>query len=87
MPRLEKDCECLFGDLSRFAFRVACVMQGMEKNTPAQLTDAVLEGRFGLPGPPAIMFFNAAGEELKPYRVVGFKPAQEFADHVGRAIP
>jgi thiol:disulfide interchange protein DsbD len=47
---------------------------------------ALLQGRFGLPGPPAIMFFNTAGEELKPYRVVGFKPAQEFADHVGRAL-
>jgi thiol:disulfide interchange protein DsbD len=47
---------------------------------------ALLQGHFGLPGPPAIMFYGADGEERKNYRVIGFKPAEEFAAHVGDAL-
>jgi thiol:disulfide interchange protein DsbD len=47
---------------------------------------ALLQGRFGLPGPPAIMFFDTNGQEREPYRMVGFKPAQEFAEHVRQAL-
>ena len=47
---------------------------------------ALLQGHFGLPGPPAIIFYGQDGKERKPYRVVGFKPADEFASHVQRAI-
>lgn len=41
----------------------------------------VLSG-FGLIGPPAILFFDQAGMEKRNYRVVGYKPADEFAAHV-----
>ncbi|WP_133513112.1 protein-disulfide reductase DsbD [Candidatus Thiosymbion oneisti] len=44
----------------------------------------LMQGRFGLPGPPAVLFFDAQGQELRSYRVVGFKPAREFADHLRR---
>jgi thiol:disulfide interchange protein DsbD len=47
---------------------------------------ALLQDHFGLPGPPAIMFYGADGQERKNYRVVGFKPADEFAEHVGNAL-
>lgn len=43
---------------------------------------ALLQGHFGLPGPPAIMFFDRDGNEKRNYRIVGFKPAEEFAAHV-----
>jgi thiol:disulfide interchange protein DsbD len=48
---------------------------------------ALMQGRFGLPGPPAILFFDRDGQELRAYRVVGFKPAAEFADQLRRAVP
>jgi thiol:disulfide interchange protein DsbD len=48
---------------------------------------ALMQGRFGIPGPPAILFFDRDGRELRAYRVVGFKPAAEFADQLRRAVP
>lgn len=46
---------------------------------------ALLHGRFGMHGPPSIMFFDRDGNERKNYRVVGFVPAHEFALHVTQA--
>ncbi len=47
---------------------------------------ALLQGHFGLPGPPAIIFYGSNGTERKRFRVVGFKSADEFATHVAEAI-
>lgn len=47
---------------------------------------ALLQGHFGLPGPPSIMFYGRDGQERKGYRVVGFKGADEFASHVRNAL-
>jgi len=47
---------------------------------------ALLGGEFGLPGPPAIIFYGADGRERRNYRVVGYMPAAEFAPHVARAL-
>jgi thiol:disulfide interchange protein DsbD len=47
---------------------------------------ALLQGHFGLPGPPAIIFYGTDGKERKAYRVVGFKPAEAFMKHVQQAI-
>lgn len=46
---------------------------------------ALLQGRFGMPGPPSIMFYGRNGKERKNYRVVGFVPPEEFAPHVTQA--
>ncbi len=51
-----------------------------------ELDQALLQGHFGLPGPPAIFFYGPDGQERKAYRVVGFVPADEFSAHVQRAI-
>ena len=40
---------------------------------------------FGIFGPPTIAFFDRHGNELTGYRLVGYVPAAEFADHVSRA--
>jgi thiol:disulfide interchange protein DsbD len=40
--------------------------------------DKELLKRFGLFGPPGIIFFDACGNELVDLRVVGFQPTQEF---------
>ncbi|MDH4312949.1 MAG: protein-disulfide reductase DsbD [Gammaproteobacteria bacterium] len=48
--------------------------------------DQALMQRFGILGPPSILFFGQDGAERKDYRVVGFKPADEFAPHVQQAF-
>jgi len=47
--------------------------------------DRELMNRFGIYGPPAILFFGAGGNELRPYRLLGYVPAQRFAAHVREA--
>ncbi|HEX5650010.1 MAG TPA: protein-disulfide reductase DsbD [Steroidobacteraceae bacterium] len=44
--------------------------------------DQALMQRFGILGPPSILFFGADGAERPEYRVVGFKRADDFAPHV-----
>jgi len=48
--------------------------------------DQALLQRFGILGPPTIVFFGSNGQERPDYRVVGFKPANEFRAHVARAF-
>jgi len=50
--------------------------------TAVDADDQTLMERFGIIGPPTIMFFTADGIEQTSRRVVGFKPAAEFAAHV-----
>ena len=40
--------------------------------------DKALLKRFGLFGPPGILFFNAQGQELKNLKVIGFQNAEKF---------
>ena len=48
--------------------------------------DQALLKRFGIFGPPSIMFFGPDGEERRPYRLVGFLGPEEFVDHANRAL-
>jgi len=48
--------------------------------------DQALLSRFEIFGPPTIAFFDAAGRELRAFRVVGYMPAAEFAGHVSEAF-
>jgi len=48
--------------------------------------DQALMRRFGILGPPSILFFGRDGVEKPDYRVVGFKPAADFAPHIQQAI-
>ena len=47
--------------------------------------DQALLERFGLYGPPAILFFGADGEERSRFRLVGFIAPAVFAEHVKNA--
>lgn len=47
---------------------------------------ALLQGRFGLPGPPAIIFFDREGHERRAYRIIGFEPPAAFLEHL-RSLP
>lgn len=40
----------------------------------------------GIVGPPAILFFNAQGQEMRAQRVVGFKKAEEFKAIIEQAL-
>ena len=42
----------------------------------------LMQDRFGIPGPPAILFFDSDGREVDRSRLIGFKPAAEFAAHL-----
>jgi thiol:disulfide interchange protein DsbD len=48
--------------------------------------DKKLLERFGVFGPPTIIFFGADGEQRQGYEVVGFMKAGEFARHVEKAF-
>ena len=48
--------------------------------------DQALLQRFGILGPPTIVFFDAGGRERPEYRVVGFKKADEFRGLVASAF-
>ena len=48
---------------------------------------ALMQGRFNIPGPPAILVFDPAGTELRGFRIVGFQAAEAFAAHLRKAVP
>jgi thiol:disulfide interchange protein DsbD len=43
--------------------------------------------RFGLYGPPGILFFNQNIEEQQDRRVIGYMPPQRFREHLQKTIP
>ncbi len=54
--------------------------------TANDAADKTLLKHFGIVGPPAILYFTPQGKELKPYRVVGFVPAEKFRNHSAEAL-
>ena len=80
-------------EMEQFTFtdaRVASQMQQM-KLVQIDLTDNTAEHqallkRFGLVGPPAILFFDADGNERRGLRVVGFMKAESFAQQLSKAL-
>ena len=76
-------------EMERFTFADPAVAQAMGrfvllKADVTANTDAhkALLARFGLFGPPGIIFFDAAGREIAGTRVVGFQPAEKFLAHL-----
>jgi thiol:disulfide interchange protein DsbD len=48
--------------------------------------DKALLDRFGVFGPPTIIFFGTDGQQRHGYEVVGYMKAEAFAEHVLKAI-
>ena len=48
--------------------------------------DQALMKEFGVIGPPAILFFDRDGEEMKAFRLVGYFEADEFSAHLQRVL-
>jgi thiol:disulfide interchange protein DsbD len=80
-------------EMERYTFTDAAVRQALSDTvllkadvTANDADDRALLQRFGLYGPPGIIFYDRDGKELPNRRVVGFKAADAFAAHVNRAI-
>jgi thiol:disulfide interchange protein DsbD len=50
-----------------------------------ELDQALLQ-HLGILGPPTIAFYDAAGSEQRPYRVVGYMKAGEFTSVLRKAF-
>jgi thiol:disulfide interchange protein DsbD len=48
--------------------------------------DQELMKEFGIIGPPAILFFNRQGEEMRAYRLVGYFTPEKFASHLQKVV-
>jgi len=49
-------------------------------------TDQELMKSFGIIGPPAILFFDRAGNEMKAFRLVGYFDPEEFTAHLQKVL-
>ena len=83
--------ECI--RMERNTFPDAGVQAALERLQPlkADVTanddvDQALMRRYGIIGPPAILFFNRRGEEMEAYRLVGYFTPEEFTAHLQRVI-
>ncbi|MEO0576239.1 MAG: protein-disulfide reductase DsbD [Pseudomonadota bacterium] len=54
--------------------------------TANDAADQALQKRFGIFGPPSIIFFGPDGAERPGYQVVGYMKAAKFAPHVQAAV-
>jgi len=78
-------------ELEKFTFSDP-VVQGQLSNmvllqadvTENDATDKALLKKYGLIGPPSILFFNLQGDEQREYRLVGFLSAEQFSEHLER---
>jgi thiol:disulfide interchange protein DsbD len=48
--------------------------------------DQALMARYGVIGPPAILFFDRHGNELRSHRLVGYFEADEFSRHLQKVL-
>jgi len=78
-------------ELEKFTFSDPKVRQALAGVTLLQVDvtantadDKALMKRFGLFGPPGIIFFDESGQEQKDKRIVGFVEAEKFLEHLGK---
>ena len=80
-------------EMEKYTFSDARVAAQMRRLTLLQVDvtansdeDKALLKRFGLFGPPGILFFDRQGQERKNLRVVGYQPADRFINVVNGAL-
>ncbi|NOR20462.1 MAG: protein-disulfide reductase DsbD [Xanthomonadales bacterium] len=54
--------------------------------TPNDKVDQALMSKYGIIGPPAILFFDRNGNELRGFRLVGYFEPKEFAEHLKKVL-
>jgi thiol:disulfide interchange protein DsbD len=81
-------------ELEHFTFSDPSVRKRLETMTLLQVDvtansaeDKALMKRFSIFGPPAIIFFDASGQEIQGSRIAGFVKAKPFLDHLSRYLP
>lgn len=82
-------------EMERYTFSDPAVIAEMDRFVLLQADvtandaedQALMQERFGIPGPPAMLFFDETGAELPNYRLVGFKPADDFVAHLRSLRP
>ena len=80
-------------EMDRFTFHDPKVIEQLGNLTLLQVNvtansedDRALMKRFGLFGPPGMIFFDAKGKEIPESRIVGVLEARAFFDHVSKFV-
>ncbi len=76
-------------ELEKYTFTDAGVLKALEAADLIRVDvtdDSALLTRFGLVGPPTLLFFNRAGTELKAHRIVGYVKAEQFRELAAKAF-
>jgi len=80
-------------EMDRFTFHDPKVLELLGNLTLLQVDvtansedDRALMKRFGLFGPPGMIFFDTTGKEIAESRIVGVLEAQAFFDHVSKFV-
>ena len=80
-------------EMDRFTFHDPKVIEQLGNLTLLQVDvtansadDRALMKRFGLFGPPGMIFFDTKGQEIAESRIVGVMEAGAFFDHVSKFI-
>ena len=80
-------------EMEKFTFHDPKVMDQLKTMTLLQVDvtantpdDLALMKRFGLFGPPGIIFFDRTGKELPDGKIVGFLDAAPFLDHINKLV-
>ena len=80
-------------EMDRFTFHDPKVIEQLKSLTLLQVDvtantdeDRALMKRFGLFGPPGIIFFEKNGHEIPESRIVGILDANKFFDHVAKYL-
>ena len=80
-------------EMDRFTFHDKKVIDQLNGLTLLQVDvtantedDRVLMKRFGLFGPPGIIFFDKTGKEIPESRIVGILDANSFVDHITKYL-
>jgi len=72
----EPEIQALFGQLQPLQADV----------TSNDEIDQALMAEYGVIGPPAILFFDRHGKELRGFRLVGYFEPEEFTEHLRRVL-
>ncbi|MCP4326445.1 MAG: protein-disulfide reductase DsbD [Alteromonadales bacterium] len=80
-------------EMEEIAFKDSAVKSKLSKvhKIQADVTandniDTELLKNFDIIGPPAILFFNKEGEELRNHRIVGYMDADKFLKHIAKVV-
>ena len=80
-------------EMDRFTFHDPKVIEQLGNLTLLQVNvtansadDRALMKRFGLFGPPGMIFFDTSGKEIAESRIVGVLEARAFFDHVAKVL-